>query len=87
MSDFIVLGIIPGTNIQIGLLGWIAIFVVITGSLYIVYRERRARSVRFLLIRLSVMLAVHRRARAAAIPLRIPRPADLADNLRVARRF
>lgn len=87
MSDFIVLGYIPGTNVQIGLLGWLVIFAVIMGSFYVVYRERRARSVRFLLIRLSLMLAVYRQAHTGTISLRIPRAANLADSLRVARRF
>ncbi len=63
MSDFIVLGLIPGTNIQIGLLGWTAVFVMFAASLYIIRRGRRAHTLRFLLIRASLTLALRRQAR------------------------
>lgn len=54
MSDFIVLGYIPGTNFQIGMVGWLLIFAAVSACLYIVHRERRAQTIRFLLIRISI---------------------------------
>jgi len=56
MSDFIVLGLIPGTNIQIGLIAWLAIFASLMVGFGVVHRERRVRTIRFLLIRLSLFL-------------------------------
>lgn len=64
MSEFIVLGLIPGTNIQIGLVGWIGVFIVLTCGYYIVRHERRAGSIRFLLIYTSLVLVVRRQTQA-----------------------
>jgi hypothetical protein len=64
MSDFIVLGLIPGTNIQIGLFSWAIISAIICAGFLIVWRERRARTLRFLLIRLSVAHATRTRQQA-----------------------
>jgi hypothetical protein len=60
MSDFIVLGYIPGTNFQIGIVGWLTIFAALSAILYVIHRERRVRTIRFLLIRLSLSLAQYR---------------------------
>jgi hypothetical protein len=63
MSEFIVLGLIPGTNIQISFVGWTIIFVVLIVGYCIIRRERRTRTLRFLLIRASLALAVRRQTR------------------------
>jgi hypothetical protein len=65
MSDFIVLGIIPGTNIQIGLLGWILIAAAIVMAAYLVRRIRRARALRFLHVHVSLTIAMRRRFQRA----------------------
>jgi hypothetical protein len=65
MQDLIVLGIIPGTNIQINLVGWVVIAAVIAVIIYIVRRESRAQTIRFLLIHISLMLATRRRFQRA----------------------
>lgn len=62
MSDFIILGLIPGTNIQIGLLSWAIISALICAAFYVVHRERRSGTIRFLLIRLSVARTMHRQS-------------------------
>jgi hypothetical protein len=63
MSEFIVLGLIPGTNIQIGLAGWIVIFAVLALGYCVIRYERRARAIRFLLIRASLSLALRHQTR------------------------
>ncbi len=60
MSDLIVLGIIPGTNIHIGLLGWLVICLGGATVRYIAQRIRRVRTMRFLLAQLSLLLATRR---------------------------
>ena len=60
IEALVVLGIIPGTNIQIGFLGWAALFSLAAITLYIVRRERRLQTIRFMLIRLSLTLTVRR---------------------------
>lgn len=56
----IVLGIIPGTNIQIGFLGWAAMFILAATIFYVARREHRQHSIRFMLISLSMTLTVRR---------------------------
>lgn len=60
IEALVVLGIIPGTNIQIGFLGWAALFSLAAIILYIVRRERRLKTIRFILIRISLALTVRR---------------------------
>lgn len=60
MEQLVVLGIIPGTNIQIGFLGWAALFAIVWAGLYIARRERSKHTIRFLLIRITLMLATRR---------------------------
>jgi hypothetical protein len=60
IEALVVLGIIPGTNIQIGFLGWAALFSIAAALLYIVRRERRVRTIRFILIRISLAFTVRR---------------------------
>ena len=64
IEALVVLGIIPGTNIQIGFLGWAAMFSIAALILYIVHRERRFQTIRFMLIRISLRLTVRRLQRA-----------------------
>lgn len=64
IEELVVLGIIPGTNIQIGFWGWAALFVVVASAYYLVKRERRVQSIRFLLIRISLAFTVRRLQRA-----------------------
>jgi hypothetical protein len=63
VEQLVVLGIIPGTNIQIGFLGWVTLFVIAGAGLYIAHRERSKHTLRLLLIRLS-LLRTTRRQRA-----------------------
>jgi hypothetical protein len=60
IEALVVLGIIPGTNIQIGFLGWAALFSLAAIILYTVRRERRLKTIRFMLIRISLALTVRR---------------------------
>ncbi len=60
IEALVVLGIIPGTNIQIGFLGWAAMFSIAAMLLYVVHRERKLHSIRFLLIRISLAITVRR---------------------------
>jgi len=64
LEGLVVLGIIPGTNIQVGFLGWATLFVTTATVLYVVKHERRTQDLRFLLIRLSMTLAIRRLQRA-----------------------
>lgn len=64
IESLVVLGIIPGTNIQIGFFGWLIIFMLTTIIFYGVYRERRMQTIRFTLIRISLALTVRRHQRA-----------------------
>jgi len=64
IEELVVLGIIPGTNIQIGFLGWAALFGIAFVLRYLVKRERRNQTIRFMLIRLSLAFTVRRLQRA-----------------------
>jgi fluoride ion exporter CrcB/FEX len=64
MEALLVLGIIPGTNIQVGFLGWFSLFSTAAITYYLVHRERRMQTIRFILIRLSLALTVRRLQRA-----------------------
>lgn len=64
IEALVVLGIIPGTNIQIGFLGWASMFAILATTLYLVRRERRVQTIRFLLIRISLAFTVRRLQRA-----------------------
>lgn len=64
VEELVVLGIIPGTNIQVGFLGWAAMFLLASAVYYIVRRERRVQTIRFMLIRLSLSFTVRRLQRA-----------------------
>lgn len=61
MSNFIVLGLIPGTSIQIGLFSWAILSAIICAAFLIVHRERRAQTIRFLLIRISLAHTIRSR--------------------------
>lgn len=60
IEALVVLGIVPGTNIQISFLGWAAMFSIAAALLYTVRRERRLHSIRFMLIRVSLAFTVRR---------------------------
>ncbi len=60
MQDLIVLGIIPGTDIQIGFLGWLTIAATILLARVVIRRERQSSALRFLELRISLVL-VNRR--------------------------
>lgn len=64
IEELVVLGIIPGTNIQVGFWSWAALFGIAVGLRYVVKRERREHDIRFLLIRLSLAFTVRRLQRA-----------------------
>lgn len=64
IEALVVLGIIPGTNIQIGFLGWASMFAILATTFYLVRRERRVQTIRFLLIRISLAFTVRRLQRA-----------------------
>lgn len=64
VEELVVLGIIPGTNIQVGFLGWAAMFLLATAIYYVIRRERRVQTIRFFLIRLSLSFTVRRLQRA-----------------------
>lgn len=64
MQDFIVLGLIPGTNIQIGFLGWLIIAAVIIAGRTIVRKTRQlqaAQAAQFLTTYVSVSYATRRK--------------------------
>lgn len=60
IEALVILGIIPGTNIQIGFLEWAAMLSIATAILFIVHRERHQHSIRFLLIGISLAFTVRR---------------------------
>lgn len=64
IEALVVLGIIPGTNIQIGFLGWASMFAILATTFYLVRRERRVQTIRFLMIRISLAFTVRRLQRA-----------------------
>ena len=64
VEELVVLGIIPGTNIQVGFLGWAALFSIAAALYYVARRERRRQSIRFMLIRISLAFTVRRLQRA-----------------------
>lgn len=64
LEGLVVLGIIPGTNIQVGFLDWAALFAAFAVVLYVVRRERRAQTLRFFLISVSLKLTIRRLQRA-----------------------
>jgi uncharacterized 2Fe-2S/4Fe-4S cluster protein (DUF4445 family) len=64
VEELVVLGIIPGTNIQVGFLGWAALFAVAATLYFVVRRERRVQTIRFMLIRISLALTVRLLQRA-----------------------
>ena len=64
MSDLIVLGIIPGTNIQFGFIWWLVLCGLCWFLVRSIRRIRRAQTIRFALIQISLMLATYRRQRA-----------------------
>jgi len=58
LEELVVLGIIPGTNIHVGFLDWAASIAAIALVAYSVRHVRRAHTLRFLLIRVSLRLTV-----------------------------
>lgn len=64
MQDFIVLGIIPGTNIQINFMVWMVLFVLALGGSYLAWRERTKHTLLLLLIWASLARDLRRRQRA-----------------------
>lgn len=64
VEELVVLGIIPGTNIQVGFLGWAALFTIAALLYFLAKRERRVQSIRFMLIRISLSITVRRLQRA-----------------------
>lgn len=60
IEALVILGIIPGTNIQIGFMGWAVMLSIAVAVLYIVRRERRLHSIRFMLIRISMAFTVRK---------------------------
>jgi hypothetical protein len=60
MQDLIVLGIIPGTNIQVGFLGWLIIASLIILTARIIRRFRRVSAMKLLISYLSQMYALKR---------------------------
>ncbi len=65
MQDFIVLGLIPGTNIQIGFLGWLTVAAVLLIIKTTHRHTSRAKARRFLNKEMSLVLAVQRIPRSA----------------------
>lgn len=59
MSDFIVLGIIPGTHIQITFLNWLIASLVLVVAFSLVYHLRRRQTIHYLLIRWSLFVSLH----------------------------
>lgn len=66
MWNFLMLGLIPGTNIQIGLLAWAISLAVLLVFYCVVWRERRKQTLRFLVIRLSLAISLYRQTKSAA---------------------
>lgn len=63
MLQFIVLGLVPGTNFQINFFVWLGTVAAGTALLCIGYRFHRRQTIRFFLIRLSLMNTIrHQRA-------------------------
>jgi hypothetical protein len=61
MQSFIVLGIIPGTNIQVGFFGWLGFVAILLFARYVIRRVRgRRRSRTFLRNYTSLALATQR---------------------------
>ncbi len=60
MQNLIVLGLVPGTGIQITFLAWL-VFVIATALLGVVWLVRRARLIRNWLIATSLFIVTHRR--------------------------
>lgn len=60
MQDFIVLGIIPGTNIQINFGVWMSLFALLVALAYLSRRERTKHTVLLLLIWASLSLNLRR---------------------------
>ncbi len=63
MANFLVLGFIPGTNVQISFMVWIALTFALTLVLLGRY-EHRKHALRFLLVSLSLLLATRLSQRA-----------------------
>jgi len=61
MQDFIVNGIVPGTNIQITFFGWMIISSVVMISIISLWIMLRLHILRDWLIVMSVMVSTHRR--------------------------
>ena len=61
MQNLIVLGIIPGTNIQVGFMGWVGIAAIVWATSYSVRRTRQAQAVRFLQTYVSLSFATRRK--------------------------
>jgi hypothetical protein len=57
VSNFIVLGIIPGTNLQIGLFGWLAVFAAVS-SLFVIRRVRKSQFLHYIILRISLAQSV-----------------------------
>ncbi|HSW79714.1 MAG TPA: hypothetical protein VLG47_02965 [Candidatus Saccharimonadales bacterium] len=65
MQDLIVLGLIPGTNIQIGFIGWLLVAAIILAVRIVFKRVSEARAMRFFNKQFSLVLAKQHIPRAA----------------------
>jgi ABC-type phosphate transport system permease subunit len=64
VQDLIVLGIIPGTDVQINFMVWLVLFLGVVAAVYMTRRERSKHTVLLLLIWASLTLGQRRRERA-----------------------
>lgn len=64
LSNLIILGIIPGTNVQLGFFWWLVGFILLGTGMYAIRQLRRAQTIRFMLIHVSLVLTMHRHQQA-----------------------
>lgn len=67
MQDFIVLGLIPGTNIQIGFFGWLIIATLLFAARIILRRTSKVRTTRFIVNHIIYIILSHKRLRSAQV--------------------
>lgn len=58
MQDLIVLGIIPGTNFQIGFYAFLAVFLVASSLFYSLRKAKKHQLLFFLMLRISLAQSV-----------------------------
>jgi predicted exporter len=60
IPSLIILGIVPGTNVQLGFFWWLLVAIAVVGAGFLARRLWRAHTIRLICIYISLVVAMHR---------------------------